>query len=246
MAFPTVIYGPEGEQFSTYTTRRWPLGTQLRLPDGRNYRFCKAGGSALVVGNVIQTPANISTHVDLTVVSGAAGATQIVATLGATNAATLDQYAEGYAVVSVTPGAGHIYKIKGHAAADAAANITLDLMPGKTVEVALTTTSRLDLIYNPYDLVIQAPATTLTGNPVGVAVTAVAASAYGWIQARWLAAVLTAGTVVIGQLAISPTGTAGACGPQSATYVATETILGQVRRVAATTAWSTISLLLPS
>ena len=45
MSFPSVLYGPESERFNTYTTRRWPLGTQLHLQDGRIYRFGRCGAS---------------------------------------------------------------------------------------------------------------------------------------------------------------------------------------------------------
>jgi len=76
--------------------------------------------------------------------------------------------------------------------------------------VALTTDSDVTLSPNPYNGVIQAPATTLTGAVVGVATYIISDTEYGWIQTKGPAGVLLAGTVAVGAVAISPSGTAGA------------------------------------
>ena len=57
MAYPMVLFGPDGAQYQTATgTRRtnhplggFPYGMQLLVPDGRKYRYCIAGASALVI-----------------------------------------------------------------------------------------------------------------------------------------------------------------------------------------------------
>jgi hypothetical protein len=92
--------------------------------------------------------------------------------------------------------------------------------------------------------VIQCPATTIGSNPVGVAVSAPTTGQYCWIQVEGAANVLTAGTLIVGNRAVAPTGTAGACGPETATAATSkiESTIGQVLRVAATTAFSTIDL----
>jgi hypothetical protein len=244
MAMPNLLFGPDGEQYNQYdgtrvTNQRWPLGTQLICQDGRKYRFSLAGGSALVVGNVLATAANQANHVDTTAVATAAGSRTLTTTLGAT-AATANQYSEGYAMVSVTPGAGETYVIATHPAAGSSETLEVTLASGQQVRTALTTTSRVDLIKHPYDGVIQFPA-SISGHPVGVACTAIAAGDFGWVQTRGMAAVLTAGTVVIGAGVVGDTATAGAAGPVAA---ATEPIIGYVRRVAASTAWSPIFLLI--
>lgn len=233
----------EGEAFATYaaTDERWPCGTIGHVGSGRLFRFAKAGGATLVIGNVIQAAAPVANHVNLTAVATAIGATTIDCALGAT-AAVIDQYKDGYVSVSVTPGAGQVYVIKTHPANAGSATLTVTLQPGAGVRVALTTTSRIDLITNPYRGVIQAPVTTLTAQVVGVAVSAPTTTKYCWIQTRGIASVLTSGTVIIGEQVISPAGAAGAVGPNSGGGSETESIVGRVARVAATTAWSSIDL----
>jgi hypothetical protein len=236
-----VLFGPDGEQFNQYTgtrrtNQRWPFGTQLILQDGRKYRFCSAP-TLLVVGDVIAMAANVANHVNTTAAANAAGARTLTTTLGAT-AATLDQYFQGYAGISVAPGSGEVYVFDTTPVVASAGSFAGTLAAGHAIRTALTTTSRVDLIKNPYDNVIQFPA-SISGIPVGVACAAVAAAAFGWVQTAGLASVLTEGTVVIGAEVVADTATAGACGPATA---ATETTIGAVRRVAATTAWSDIDL----
>ncbi len=250
MAYPLVINGPDGEQFNTYTgtrrtNQRWPYGTQLLLQDGRKYRFAIAGASPLVIGDMIQAAANVANHVDTTAAANAADARTLTTTLGAT-AATLDQYFQGYGIISVTPGAGQVYVFDTTPVVASAGSFVGTLAAGHAIRVALTTTSRVDLIKNPYDNVIQSPVTTATGVAVGVAVTAIAASAFGWLQTRGITAILTSGTVLLGAEVIVPSLAAGSVNAALVTELGTtqssEVVVGQVQRVAANTAWSTIFL----
>lgn len=207
--------------FSSSATKQFPLGTKATTKDGRMFRYAQAGAADLVVGNVLQAPAQIANHQQLTPAATAVGATSIVAALGAT-AATLNQYAEGLAIIDTTPGLGYAYPISGHAAVLSSGNITLALFSDSPVQVALTTSSRVSLQANPYAGVIQTPVTTLTGAAVGVAVYPITASQYGWIQTRGQAAVLIAGTPGVGLAVVVPATAAGAVvidGAASATQV---------------------------
>ena len=237
MSFPTVIYGAEGDQFKLYagtrrTAQRHPFGAQMILEDGRKYRWAKAGGSDLVVGNVIQAAANVANHVDTTAAANAIDALTLTTTLGAT-AATIDQYFEGYANISVDPGAGRLYKFGTTPVVASSGSFVGTLYVPFKILVALTTTSRVDLLKNPYDNVIQAPATTLTGAIVGVAVAIILTSEtgnnWGWLQTRGMASILTAGTLILGNNATMPTGIGGAVGPAAATPI--EAVIGVVQRV---------------
>lgn len=237
---------PDGEQYNVYaaTNERYPIGTIGILQDGRAYRFAKAGGATLVVGNVLAAQVPLANHVDLTCAATALGATSTTVTLGAT-AVTKDQYKDGWASISVAPGSGQMYLIGAHAAVDSSGSFTIPFAAGNVIRgAALTTTSRLDLIPNPYKAVIQAPVTTITSAPVGVAVSAPTAGQHCWVQVLGAASVLTSGTLVVGNRAVSPAGAAGACGPETAVAANSkiEITIGRVLRVAATTAWSTIDL----
>jgi len=143
--------------------------------NGKRFVRVKAGGSALVAGNVIQAPA-IDTNFDDMVIAAAQviGDTQVTVTLGGT-AVTANQFQGG----SVTFDTGEERKIIGHPAqSSSTGNVTLTL--DAPLAVALATTNKATM-RNLYNGVIQAP-TTLTGAVVGVAVYAIPASNYGWLQ----------------------------------------------------------------
>ena len=187
------------------TAQPHALGTEHRDGFGRTYRLAKVGASTLVVGNVLQGPAQVTTHQTMTPSAAAIGATAVTATLGATNATTADQYAGGFLVVDTTPGNGYAYVIASHPAAAASAACVFTL--AEPVKVALTTSSRVSLCANPYNGVIQSPVTTLTGVPVGVAIFAALTGEFCWIQTKGVAAVLTTGTPAVGT-AVGVPGTA--------------------------------------
>jgi hypothetical protein len=195
--------------YSSSATRGLPLGTKGVDRFGRVYRRVKAGASALVVGNVIQAPAQDTAHQQLTPSVTAIGATTLVATLGA-SAAAANLYQDGLAVIDTTPGLGYNYAIASHLAVLASGVITLQLPAESAIQVALDANSRVSLQVNPYQGVIQCPATTLTGDPLGVAVYPVAANEFGWIGTRGTFGVLITGTPGAGLSVGVPCGTAGA------------------------------------
>lgn len=249
-----ILYGPDGAQYATYATlplgtQRLPLGTQLVMQDGRKYRFSRAGGSALVVGNTLQAEA-VTTEVNLTPAAAAVGDALITLTSVSTEAANF--FAEGYIGVSVTPGAGQSWKVLSHLLLTSGAGDIINLATAGFeiagtryggVRTALTTTSRVDLISHPYKGLIQLPVTTLTSIPVGVAVSAIALSGCGWVATRGTHWVLTNGTLIIGEPAtVPPTGAGGATSPYAGGAAETGVSIGTVLRVGASTAWSPIFL----
>lgn len=181
------------------------LGEKMYTPDGRAFRYCRAGGTALVVGNLLQAEAEDTGEQGLTPEATAVGATTL--TTNSTVTVDANEYEGGYIVVTVTPGLGQVFKILSHPAATAAA-VTFTLED--PVQVALTTTSRIDVVPNLYRNVIVKPAAE-TGSIVGVAVNDITAAQYGWIQVEGPASVLNdAGTIVVGNIVVASDGTAGA------------------------------------
>src|SRR5206468_4270040 len=122
-------------------------GERMPTKDGRSFRYVLNGAVALVAGNVIQAPAQVPNHLALTPVAASIGDTSITVALGAT-AATANQYAGGYAIISTTPGNGYAYRIQSHPAAALSTSVILKL--DEAVQVALTTSSRVDLQANAY------------------------------------------------------------------------------------------------
>lgn len=183
---------------------RHDLGTKMESPDGRVWRYVGVGGSALVVGDLVQAEPEDSGEQNLAIAAASAGATQIVTT--STITVDANEYAGGFIVVSTTPGLGQVFRVKSHLAYSAAA-ATFELED--PVQVALTTASRIDLVPNLYDNVIQNPASA-TSAPLGVAVKAISANRFGWIQTRGVAGLLNQGNWLAGQLLVASNGTAGA------------------------------------
>ena len=190
--------------FSSNSYKAHNLGEVVFTADGRAFRYAKAGGTALVVGRLQQAPAEVTADQNLTAVAAAVGDLAIAST--STVTITANQYAEGWAIITVTPGVGYQYQIKGHAAYTAAAP-TLALFDA--IQVALTTTSRIDLVANPFSAVIVNP-TTATSNPVGVAVFPVASGEFGWLQVGGVASVLADGALVVGTSVVASNAVAGA------------------------------------
>lgn len=198
-----VIYGIK--PFDTETTPSTQLGTIGVTSDGRKYRYARVGsGAALVAGDVIQSPAEDTGDQSIVMVAAAIGATEITT---AAMTVTANQYANGYVIFTAEGGTGNgiMYRIKSHPAYTSAA-ATFQLYD--PLKVAITASTQADFVLNPYDGVIDWPATQ-TGAPVGVAVVAAPASSYTWLQTGGVASVLTVGTVAVGTNVSAATGTAG-------------------------------------
>lgn len=206
--------------FSSSATQYHPLGTEAMSRDGgRKFRYVKAGASALVVGNMIQAVAQNTSEDSLTPAAAAIGATEVTIALEA-SAVTANEHQ--WLSIDTTPGEGYLYKIKSHPASAGSESIVFKLDSDAGIQVALTTSSRVTLVPNPYGAVIQTPVTTLTGACIGSAVYPIAAAEYGWIQTKGPASVLIAGTPGVGLAVVVP-GTAAGCvvvdGAASATQV---------------------------
>lgn len=251
MAFPVILQGAEGEQFSTYTDARWPLGTQLVLQDGRKFRFSKAGGSTLAAGDVQGSYLVLTTHIDMAGVAGSATALGRVGDPGGsvtTGAAALvaNLFAQGYAMTSVTPDVGRVYRINNHLANAGSAAMILNFDVGYTIGTAWTTSTRVHITKNKFDAIIQFPATvTNTGTVVGVACSAPTTGVFCWVATAGPAAVLMSGTVLKGEPAATGVA-AGALSPLSATIATTLTqiVCGVAMSDVASTARNLINLTL--
>lgn len=187
------------------STKGTDLGALSTTGDGRYFRYAQAGAVALVPGTLQQAPAEVTANQNLTAVAAAVGATSLVST--STVTVTANQYAGGWAMITVTPGQGYQYQIASHAAyTSAAPTFTL----ADPIQVtALTTGSRIDLVSNPYMSAIINPAAASSA-PIGVAVAALPISYYGWLQVKGVANVLADGTVTVGTSVCASNAVAGA------------------------------------
>lgn len=225
MGFPVAVglnYGDE-KIVVTDNDRGRALGTVGLLPDGRIFRWARAGSSALNAGDVIQARVvDNSTHAVGQLISTAGASGNSVASGGttvpvlwATTIHTSGVYVDGYMTVETTPGSGVYRVISDPSSAASGGNTRIVLHEDDPLVDALTTVSRLGFHSNPYNAVIQNPATgtsAIVGVVPGVPGDSVAANAWFWAQTGGIAAVeYNTGThaIVAGQAVVPDTSTAG-------------------------------------
>jgi hypothetical protein len=218
-----------GSSFTSKATPDHAVGTRGIDRQGRIYRYAKAA-ELLVTGNVLQGPATVANHLANTPPAVAIGATSFTYTPGAT-LGTAGQYEGGILQVDTTPGNGFGYGIENHAAFASATAFTLFLETGDPVQVALTTSSRVGLIPNVWNGVIQFPVTTATGTAAGIAVYPIAAGQYGWIGTWGPFPVLVAGTPALGAHVMTPSTAAGSVAVVTTTNLVVAQFLGTMMQV---------------
>lgn len=185
------------------------LGQIGATSDGRQYIFGQNNvTNAAVAGNLQTAPVLTTGHFTRTnATAEAIGSTTVVVPL-ASNAATLNQYAQGYLTVVAGTGAGISYRIKGNTAATSTGSTTVSLVD--PLIVALDTTSVLSLYPHPTYLFAISSITVATDNIVGVPNVAVPASNWAWLQTNGYCAVLSDGAITKNSQAVVSANTAGA------------------------------------
>ena len=192
--------------FTASSVQEHPLGQRGETNDGRVFRYCKAGTTALVAGKTQQNIVEVAAYNLLACANAAVGATELTVTMGAT-ALTANQLAEGFVFVDGGTGAGQMFKIKSH---PAIAITTAGVITLEDPVVSTMTSVTVCLKPNPYDGVIIAPSTP-TGAVVGVAIYPITASYYGWIQVEGICPVLSdSGTWSVGDMVGMSNATDGA------------------------------------
>lgn len=184
------------------------LGERMMTSDGRQFRYARAGAT-LVLGNLLQGPAETTGAQSRIIAAAAVGDMSITTT--DTLTATANQFAGGWVIVTgeASTGTGGMYRIKSHPAVTAGV-VTFQLED--PVQVACTATTQVDIVENPYHNVLQLIATPTT-TVVGVAVNEITSGNYGWIQTKGVGAVLndSNGAIVVGNFVTGSKTTAGAC-----------------------------------
>ena len=214
------------------------LGMKLTLDDGRVFQLAKAGASGLSAGYMCQSVAPVANHTSLAITQAQAiGDTTVTVTLGGTAVAAND-YLWGTLHVSDGLAGGTGYKIQSHLAqATTSGNVVINIYDG--LSVAIDTTSKGTLTYNPFQATIACVYGGLTASVCGIPLVPVTALYYYWSQTKGLCPAYTIGTVVIGQPVGLGGTTAGACGPITAYTTA---VWGTTVHVNATTKFSLINL----
>ena len=238
-----LIVGKGGSQYATANpyaesaTQLFPLGSKL-IYGNNTYRYVGIGGTAVTAGKLLQQPAVVSDHANMSATAAvAAGETAISVETGGTDI-TLNQYANGYLWVNDVAGEGQMLRVKSNPAHDHSADPSIVITCYDALATALTTNSQLTLLADPSNDLIVAPATE-TGALMGATVIDLTADYFGWAVISGPAALLTVGTLVVGNAAVRSGGTAGGVAP------ATDNVLmevGDVMAVSANTEYSLINM----
>ncbi len=217
-----------------------PLGAKAVTQDGRVFKYCIAGATSTVAGSLYQSPAPIANHLAQTAPVVAVGATSFSFTPGAT-AGAAQLYAEGYLQVDtgVASENGYTYLVASHAAITASTAFTLNL--NDPIQIALSASSTVGLIHNPYKNVIVAP-TTLTANVAGVAGYITTNAQYGWLQTAGPCSVLINGTPAVTAPVINSATTAGAVDVWTAAAQPTAALVGHMMQVGVSTKNNMVAL----
>lgn len=224
------ILGAPQDLFVSTSNQQADYGALMTTGDGNFYRYAYTGATALVAGTLLQGPAQITNHhqltptaVSATIVSNtqAPASTSVgtnvyptvTVTLGGT-AATVNQYAGGRLVVSADAGSGGLlgpsYTILSHPAQTSTTG-TLTLTLAEGIFNNITASAKIDLIQNPYNGVVIYP-TTATGTVAGAAIMPTTINYYGWVQVAGIASLLNdaGGTITVGNTVVPSTSVAGA------------------------------------
>ena len=190
------LQGFAQDLYSSSATKKEKLGTLRITSDGRKFRYAYNGAVALTTGISTSMIGVAAYHINRAIVIPAAiGDKEVSVTLGAT-ACAANSYEDGYFQVNDGTGEGQSYQIIGNTYAASAGTTVVTL--ADPIRIALTTSSEVSLVYNPwYGTVIQA--TEETG-PAGVTVCAVPINHYYWSQTGGMACVLSTSTAAVASL----------------------------------------------
>lgn len=206
-------------------TQQHPLGERAYDAVGRVFRYCRAGASDLVAGNVVQAAATSAGHLTLAVHTTSGGTTigSVAFAVTCASAVSTGFYREGFAMIATGAGQGYTYVIDNHAAVSTGATGAFTLHPEDAFIVAITTTSKISLLPNLYMNVIQMPVTTATNVAIGVAHYVITATQYGWIQTWGPLAVLSDDTTAAG----SPLNAVASVAGRASGFTAASLLTGQ-------------------
>ncbi len=213
--FAPPIFLEAQDLYATDTVQNHPLGTMAFGSNGKIFRYAQAGASNLVIGNLLQARAQDTQFENMAVLASASVAVQNGAqTVSVTNGSTAvaaNDFVGGSVHVYTTPDLGGEYGILGHTT-DASGSATLTLTLDRPLTTSWTTSTKVVMKWNPWFKVIQFP-TTQTSIPVGVALTALTAGSYGWVQTHGMTTVLSDNsTFAVGTEVGTSLATAGAVG----------------------------------
>jgi hypothetical protein len=199
MANPKLWTGVGSPQsiYESSTVQYHPIGSRGGLDDGRVFYYARNGAADILPGKLVMSEVITDQFDDMALPTDGfvAGEKSCTLTLGST-AVTENEYADGYVIVSDGTGEGHTYKIAGHLAGLATADVVFTLYD--EVKVSSVAATQAVLAKNLWaDVVIAAAGHVHVA--VGVPQTTITAAEYGWVQTWGVSAVWDDATTAVGQ-----------------------------------------------
>lgn len=223
----TTVGGGVVDVWAESATQKYELGAKA-VRGCEVWRYCKAGGTGLNIAAPVQQAKAAHAEQDDDIVCGAAAAIGATA-VEVTSTANLDtapndsanDFAGGFLIVNDEAGEGQCLRIKSNEALSGTADSTFNLYDALTV--ALTTSSQLGLVRNPYYKVIATEA-VVSGMVIGVPQIAVTANYWFWCKTGGPAAVVVQAGISLGDEVVVGTTAAKA---NARTASDTEITIGQ-------------------
>ncbi|MDY6833790.1 MAG: hypothetical protein SVY53_03200 [Chloroflexota bacterium] len=193
--------GGQVDVWAESATQLYPLGSKA-MRGCEVWRYCKAGGTGLNIAAPVQQAKAAHAEQDDDIVCGAAAAIGAYS-VEVTSTANLDtapndsanDFAEGFLIVNDEAGEGQCLRIKSNEALSGTADSTFTLYD--PLSVALTTSSELGLVRNPYYKVIATEA-VVSGMVIGIPQFAVTANYYFWCKTGGPAAAVPQAAIALG------------------------------------------------
>jgi hypothetical protein len=263
-----ILIGKDGlttgvDPYQESATQLFPLGSTLHYGD-RTFKYVKMDG-AVTKGKLIASSVYLSTTHNKAISNLDAGTLAAIDFTNGTSAVAKsfshavgsraiafgnlgvdvakDDFAEGYILITDAAGEGQLLRIRTHEPCDisgASSRTDVVIETYDPLTTAITkNASEASLIKHPCMDVVVAPHGVLTP-VIGATVIDMSDDYFGWIVCKGPAAVLTSGTIVLGQIVCRANdSTAGAC---EAAGNDLEQDVGVVRLVGATAEYSIVDL----
>ena len=174
-------------------SKKEALGTKRVTQDGRVFRYCQAGSSALSAGKMTvaaQVAAAVTNKAGVVALVGARQLTLAIAS--ATYAENF--FAGGFLQINDANGEGHQYAIESSSAVAAGTSIVIGLEDPLRVDMAVA--SEFTLVHSPWMGTVESAVEE--NIPTGVSPVPVTANYYYWSQTGGVALALASGSNAVG------------------------------------------------
>lgn len=204
MSYPKTIFASSGNLYQCVTnevTAKYSLGQKMEYEDGRVFRYVKAGGTLLQVGDILEGKSVVSGDYTNLAVDAVTAVGDLTVTFTSATTTAAAYYNGGWMhnnKNATSAKAGEVYRIKSSPLLTSGAGDIITLEDLDPIRVALAVLDEIGLTPNPYNGVVEA-ATTPVSMPVGVGVKAITAAYHGWVQTGGMCAIASATSSVIGE-----------------------------------------------